>query len=419
MNKQHKWTAEEDKIVLNSALGPVEAAKKIGGVTHQQVFHRRRFLGSGPAVNADPTTPEQDVELAGGQHWQREYDALSRKYDTLVRRVSVVDRLCDDVERLVPVTYSPKPPTVPRRKGTGKPQSAVLLLSDSHVGLVVPPEQTLTFGNYSFPMFLARLKYLEDSVASIASEHMNVQVPELVIALLGDMTDGTLTHGAEQGQMSNVFAQSFNASHAFAQFIRNLAPLFPKVRIYDVVGNHTRFVNQHKMPTKNRYSNFDKFTYALTHALTRDLKNVEWTLNQQPFQLFEAQGFVFHASHGDHLRGGDKGLGLPAHSISRMISTTNQLFNKHELTAPNYFLVGDKHRNWNIPHATGDFIINGAFPGLDTYSLTENFTPCDPCQRLLFVHPKYGKTASFDISLKFAEVTETAPYVIPAGFPIP
>jgi hypothetical protein len=173
------------------------------------------------------------------------------------------------------------------------------------------------------------------------------------------------------------------------------------------------------MPTKQRYSNWDQVTYALTHALIRDLPNVEWELNQQPFQIFTVNGFVFHASHGDHLRGGDASLGIPAHAIGRAISSTHQLFNKHGRPSPNYFLAGDKHKSTSLPHATGEFLINGAWPGIDTYSLTAGFIPVDPVQRLLFVHPTYGKTAAYEISLKFAEVTETAPYVIPAGFPIP
>jgi hypothetical protein len=34
------------------------------------------------------------------------------------------------------------------------------------------------------------------------------------------------------------------------------------------------------------------------------------------------------------------------------------------------------------------------------------------------MHPKYGKTAEYKLSLKFAEVTEKAPYKLPSTFPI-
>jgi hypothetical protein len=61
-------------------------------------------------------------------------------------------------------------------------------------------------------------------------------------------------------------------------------------------------------------------------------------------------------------------------------------------------------------------IINGGFPGLDNYALASNFNPADPVQRFFLVHPKFGKSAEYELSLKFAEVSEKPPYEIPNGF---
>jgi hypothetical protein len=138
----------------------------------------------------------------------------------------------------------------------------------------------------------------------------------------------------------------------------------------------------------------------------------------QPFSLFTVQGFTFHASHGDHLRGGDKALGIPNHAFGRQLSTTAQLFAKHEQQAPHYYVTGHLHRGIQLPHALGEIIVNGGFPGLDNYALAENFNPVDAMQRLLFVHPKFGRTAEYPLSLKFAEQHDTPPYTVPAAFPI-
>jgi hypothetical protein len=230
------------------------------------------------------------------------------------------------------------------------------------------------------------------------------------------MLDGALNHSNECGQLNPVFNQFFTGGHALAQFLRNLAPHFPKLRVYDVVGNHTRYQNQKKMPTVNKHSNFDKFLYAFVHSLVRDIPNIEWGLTPQPYQVFEVNGFTFFAGHGETLRGGDKALGVPCHSVGRTVSTTTQLFNKYEMHAPHYYLFGHLHRNISLPHATGDVIVNGGFVGVDGFGLSEMFTPADPMQKLFFVHPQYGKTAAYDISLKFARVTKNPPYEIPAGF---
>ena len=61
-------------------------------------------------------------------------------------------------------------------------------------------------------------------------------------------------------------------------------------------------------------------------------------------------------------------------------------------------------------------LVNGGFPGLDNYALAENFNPVDPTQKFFFVHHKYGKTAEYSLSLKFAKVTAESPYVLPPNF---
>jgi len=362
---------------------------------------------------------KQDIEAQDEKYWKREFSALSTKYQKLLKAENAVDRLVSRVHELAPRSYSPTPAVkASPRKSSGHPQAALLMLSDTHIGKQVSPDQTLTFGRYDFDTFMARLKYLEESIISIVQNHVTTSVPELVIAMLGDLLDGTLAHSNEVGQVDPIFNQYYCGAHALAQFLRNLAPHFPKIRIYDVVGNHTRYQNQHRMPTKNRYSNFDKFLYALVRELVRDIPKVEWTLDAQPYQLFEVQGFTFFGAHGDTMRGGDKTLGVPNHAFGRLVSTATQLMNKYNRKAPNYYLVGHLHRDIVLPHATGSILVNGGFPGVDEFGLGEMFTPADPSQKFFFVHPQYGKTASYDIGLKFAQVGKTPPYVVPAEFPM-
>jgi len=381
------------------------------------LFYRLNKLAKSP--KEEPKYSE-DLDRASEDHWEKRYKQLSAKYEKALHENSVVDSLVSEIRDLAPVSYTSAPSIRNVRKSSGKSatQSAVLLFSDTHIGQVITPEQTLDFGAYNFQIFLARLKYLEESVISILENHTTVEIDELVVAMLGDMLHGALSHSAEVDQHTTLFSQYYAAGHAIAQFLRVLASHVPQIRIQTVVGNHTRWQSQHKMPTTNRFSNLDMFLYALTEALTSDLKNVKWNLNTQPFQVFEVQGFTFRAAHGDHLRGGDKALGIPNHAIAREISTTSQLFSKHGRQSPHYYLVGHLHRGIQLPHALGEVIINGGFPGLDGYALAGNFNPVDPMQRLMFVHPKYGRTSEYPLTLKFAEITENPPYEIPKTFDI-
>jgi len=289
-----------------------------------------------------------------------------------------------------------------------------LQFSDTHIGAVVKEDQTLGLGGYSFEIFLRRLYRLERSIFSILEDHTATKIDEIVIPMIGDMLDGALVHAAECGQANTILAQFYSGGHAIAQFFRNLSTLAP-LRIYGVVGNHTRWGHQHKMPSKNRNSNFDMLLYLYVQALTRDIPSIEWTLNMQPFQTFDVKGFNFYAAHGDNIRGGDKTLGLPAHSMGRMISTTTQLFSRADKATPDYFLLGHLHRPIEVPHAKGAVIVNGAFPGIDGYAMTEFFNSSHPIQKFWLMHPKFGRSATYDLRLDLGDKEEHN-YTIPTGF---
>lgn len=363
-----------------------------------------------------PAGYDEDKARVKEEFWKGQHAILSKKYERALKEQAAVDRLVAVARELAPKSYSPSPLIRRMTAGKGKPQSAVLFLSDTHVGQVIEPSQTGGFGHYDFEVFLSRLKFYEEAVTSILRDHTTTEITELVIAMGGDMLHGALNHAAEASQQYTLFSQWFGAGHAFAQFIRNLAALVPCIKVQCTVGNHTRWQNQHKMPTDNRYSNLDSFVYAYTEALTRDILNVRWFMDRQPFSLFEVQGFLFHLSHGDQLRGGDRALGIPNHAVGRMVSANAQLYGKTEKPSPHYYLVGHLHREIVIPHARGSVIVNGGFPGVDGYGLSNSFSPVDPKQVFFLVHPRYGKTATYDIELKFAQPSKERPYNIPGNF---
>lgn len=362
-------------------------------------------------------TPEATPERV--EFWKKRSLELERKLAEASHVKTATDILVEQAVSLAPRSYAVAPAcNLTRKAGKSSPQSAVLMLSDTHVGQFVEPDQTLGFGGYNFDTFLRRLKRLEDSVASILNDHTTTEVSELVVPIMGDCIDGALQHSAECGQVNTLFSQFYGAGHAIAQFLRNLSAMVPKVRIYTCVGNHPRWGTQKKMPTKNRFSNLDQFLYAYIKSLTRDIPKIEFNLDRQPFAEFKVQGFNFLISHGDHLRGGDKALGIPSHSIGRSISAASQLRLKFQRPGVNYFLSGHLHMATELTHSMGDVLINGGFPGIDGFSLSSGYTTCDPVQKFFFVHPKHGRAACYSLNLKWAKTDGPVPYEIPNEFPM-
>lgn len=362
-----------------------------------------------------PHTVENDRE----QFWRKRALDAEAQIAKLNAVKTATDILVEDVRSVAPIAYVPRAQTRPQvKRGASSAQSAVLMFSDTHVGAKVRAEQTLGFGEYSFDTFLRRLKRLEDSVVSILKDHTTTTISELVIPMLGDQIDGALQHAAECGQVNPLFNQFYGAGHAISQFLLNLSEMVPSVRIYTCVGNHPRWGTQKKMPTKNRFSNLDMFLYAYIEALLHDNPRIQFHLNQQPFAEFQVQGFNFLAAHGDHLRGGDKALGIPAHAIGRNVSASAQLRLISKRPGINYYLLGHLHRPMELPHSGGEILVNGGFPGIDEYALSENFVSSAPMQKMFFVHPRHGRAACYSLNLQYTKRDGPAPYDIPNTFPI-
>lgn len=348
-------------------------------------------------------------------HWRRKAEQLQAQIDRGQREATAAEVLCEIARELAPNSYETAPP-IPKSTKKGKSsQDAVLMLSDTHIGQVVTPEQTLNLGNYNFDVFLRRLAHLERTVCSILTDHTTTQVSEIHVAMLGDMLHGNLVHSVEAGQKSTLFEQFFSAGHALAQFLRNLSSI-ARVRVHTAVGNHPRWAGlQRKMPTDNVYSNLDQFLYAYVAALLKDNTRVYLPLHKQPFAKFEVCGYRFLATHGTHLRGGDRMLGVPAHAIGRNVSSHSQLAARSGEKPAHYYLVGHLHRPMELPHALGEFLVNGAFAGIDGYALAEAFNTAVPSQKFFLVHPKFGRTACYDIQLARGDATPYH-YTIPDTF---
>lgn len=360
---------------------------------------------------AHKKTLDDDLAERSKNSVQREYKSLRSKYEKTLERVSIADRIVEKIEELMRA-YPPLPLQVrklPKKSQSGSPESAVLVLSDSHVGQVVKANQTLGFGDYNFQRFTERLKYIEERVISLLANNVTTQVDELVVFMLGDMLHGNLAHDKEVTRAMTLLDQWHAASHCFAQFFMAIAQHVPSIRVYTACGNHTRFGNQKKMPTEQRYSNFDYFVYAMVEQMVSRQPNIKFHLDNQPFCYVDIKGSKFLGMHGDHLKGGDSQMGVPIHAISRNISGMTQLYESRGIEAPHYWLMGDKHREIGLPTVKGKWMVNGSFVGDDNFSLTLA-TSSEPMQLFFGVHPKYRTTWSYNLKVKHAPALKEIPY---------
>lgn len=98
-------------------------------------------------------------------------------------------------------------------------------------------------------------------------DELRAPITEIYVALLGDLVDGCLEHAQEKADRDLVAEQCLFAATSLFQFVRNLSAFRPVKVVGAAVGNHGRWPNQRKMPTENRYSNFDWITMGMVEAL--------------------------------------------------------------------------------------------------------------------------------------------------------
>jgi len=408
----------------NPRAGRKTIAAKLGvPLSYARVLLRR--LGVKDCSKKKPVVAgsiTEDLDNARVEVREKQADIATARYRRLLHRAVVEEQVINEFRSVVRdalMTGALKieaPARPAKAKRPGSDEEAVLVLSDSHVGKIVLPDHTLGFGDYNPAVFLDRLRFVEETVIRLLTENVANPVRRLNIIFLGDLVEGMLNHAQEIPSRWLVADQVLLASLAFHQFITHVAAHVPEVVCRGVSGNHSRWPSQKKCPTENRHSNFDFIVMGQIAALLEAAgpKHARFDLHEGAFQVFDLFHWRFKISHGEHLRGGDAALGIPAHAIGREQNATTQRYAARGQRPPDYYIVGDKHRPFAGPTATGRYMINGAWFAEDEFALSQNFCPCRPFQLFFGVHPKHGKSWAYDLNLDAAPTRMATPYVLPA-----
>lgn len=368
-------------------------------------------------------TLEQDLAAANLAYKNREANTAIARYRELLEKTAEDNEIIETFRETIQTAFSRgqfnvviPPPAAPRARSSRTAEEAVLVISDSHVGKIFELQHTLGFGEYNPKIYLDRAWFLQNTVTRLLQENVGNPVQKLHVLFDGDLVEGLLNHAQEVPNRQLVADQVLLAATVFYQFVVGLSRVVPSVVVRaQAGGNHGRWGTQKKVPTENRYSNYDFLVMGFIQQLVEASgpSNIKVELTEGAFDVFDIFDWRFKVGHGDHLKGGDKALGVPAHSIGREINATTQRYNSIGQKAPDYYIVGDKHRYVGVATATGRYLINGAWFTDDEYAMVSNFSPCRPFQLFFGVHPKHGKSWSYDLNLHNAPSLKGVPYALP------
>src|SRR5689334_21652103 len=131
--KNADWSEKELALVRGDKSNAEIA--RLTGRTEASVRTKRHRMGVGSPKNVPTpteTTVDEDAEAARRDYWRVQHDALKAKYDKVLKHGAAVEQLVEMAASLARKSYSPAPRIEVVREHTGKPQSAVLMLTDTH-----------------------------------------------------------------------------------------------------------------------------------------------------------------------------------------------------------------------------------------------------------------------------------------------
>ena len=351
-----------------------------------------------------PKTTKQkikaDVEKTKLQQKLREVD---RKYKMIVREESISDRMIrvlkDEARALPKVDLVWEPPS---QKVTQ--ETAVLLFSDPHIGEIVDKDVVCGFGEYNFAMFNKRLKFLAESMQSIVVRKLKgYKIDKLCIFGLGDMVSGRIHEELIENSEDIIF-QIMNGAFVTAQFVLELAQMFPEVEIDGVLGNHGRLIKRKYY--KKRYTNWDFVFYQFLAMFLANNPRIKCNFPKSFFIVKKVRGWTFLLIHGDNIRGW---MGIPWYGIERMMWKLGDLLKDKGINI-NYRVLGHFHNTGELDRAFGELVINGSMIGGTEYSLMSMGEFNRPTQLFFGVHTEIGMTWRYPLRLDLKGVEKVIPY---------
>lgn len=261
---------------------------------------------------------------------------------TLARDENIIHALKTVIPQFpVPESIEPPKPVIRKTKET-----AVLLISDWHIGEVVSEEETLELGAFNSEIAAARVELIAEKTIDLITGYTRSRIDTLVVGALGDMVSGQIHEELERTQDLNAAEQVYVAAQLLAFLLSELSAYF-NIKFIGVVGNHGRL--KQKKEAKEKYVNWDYIVYQICSLLLRDNNRIEWRISKSPHAFVEIEGHLFLFTHGDTVR---SWAGIPWYGISRYANNMRELLNRKGLILDG-LCMGHFHQPANVARING------------------------------------------------------------------
>jgi len=317
--------------------------------------------------------PLGDKDLAGIQKTKNEANYISKLETSLGKTLNFRDELKNAIDNLVVPVKLPKAQPLKYNKKTGIKREVVVMLNDTHYGLIVPTKEVGGVNSYGWKEACRRTAYLAQQVADYKIEK-RADVERLHIVLNGDLLQGTI-HDLTARTMELLSYQQNGAIHILTHFISYCSQFYKNITVSCLSGNHDD--GMHRREHGNRVtshkfdSNLAPVFFALSAAF-RNEKRIDFNIPEAMFAEINLPAGRCLVTHGDTMF--SKQLGNPGKSLNTdSLGAAINKFNYGEITInkPPFKLCLFGHTHCEAQFTTFDgtkVFIAPSLSGIDIYA---------------------------------------------------
>lgn len=296
-----------------------------------------------------------------------------REYKKLIRNQARFEHLRDEIifavsklEKKKPLEFSP--PLLSSTDG----KEGLALFSDWHYGMDINNSVNV----FNRDVFNQRVGNLTSKIIEYGTLN---NIETLHVANLGDLIGGLIHVSTRVQANEDVIEQVKYVTETLSEVISKLASIFPKVKFYNVAGNHGRTVaNKHDVGIKE---NFEYLIPWYVEARLHNHTNVEVITEQDGYIVGKILNEDVVFTHGHYDR------------PDQVVTKIPQLLG----IVPSYIFSGHIHHHFEKEYGRTTCIVNGSLVGNDDYAMQGRFGS-KPSQKFM-VFSEEGLECSYVIKL--------------------
>lgn len=283
-------------------------------------------------------------------------------------------------------------------------------ISDTHYGSNIRSEEMHGLNEFNWTVAARRTAYFMDQICRYKPQYR--KNTELVLCLNGDIIAG-LIHNQEWfvDLLTTQFAGTLSI---LGQAISYAAGQFKSVRVVCTPGNHGRNVGKSDKgrATNQKWDSYENMIYISLQLMMQSHKNVQFSIPEAPYLIFEVLGHKFFQTHGDTVVNvGNPGNALNMKSITNQINSINSSIAGSDVVAG--LIVGHVHTPTVQLMQNGcALLINGCLSGTDPFAQSIGIFESNPTQNMWEVTKEHAVGDIRFVRLKTADTDKKLDSII-------